>query len=169
MQDVAAIIVRKAMMMPMDTGVGLECNGATITKVRVTGGFGLEVASGGRTLLFPMAGLLAAVESFLTTAHLGNGNQNDVCHVCDVRHTNGVPLLQLYWNDDKRKRQVVRSVSDILLCPPICREAETPPESTVPTDVRGLVGWDVDSAIKEMQEKKPSDAEDSESGEDYEE
>ena len=61
MQDIAEIIVKKARMMPVDIGVALESNGATIAKVKVTGGIGLEVKVAGgaftsedRALLFPM-------------------------------------------------------------------------------------------------------------------
>ena len=43
MQDIAEAIVKQARMLPVDTGVALKCNGAVITKVAVTGGFGFQV------------------------------------------------------------------------------------------------------------------------------
>ena len=76
MEDIAECIVKKARMMPVDTGVALKCNGVIIAKVAVTGGFGLEVTSGDKkaALLFPMAEIQAAVTSFLTAAHVEGKN-----------------------------------------------------------------------------------------------
>eukprot|EP00966_Prymnesium_polylepis_P337306 7391985-Prymnesium_polylepis.1 len=97
MQDIAEIIVNKARMMPVDIGVALESNGATIAKVKVTGGFGLQVTSQDRALLFPMAELPVAVQSFLAAALLG-GKDNISKFNPTVRHTNGVPLLRFEWH-----------------------------------------------------------------------
>ena len=79
MQDIAEAIVKQARTLPGDSGVALECNGAVITKVKVTGGFGFQVtdttykiADTYATLLFPMAAVHAAVLSFLTaTVRMG--------------------------------------------------------------------------------------------------
>ena len=79
MQDIAEAIVKQARTLPGDTGVALKCNGAVITKVKVTGGFGFQVTDTTykiwdtyATLLFPMAAVHAAVLSFLTaTVRMG--------------------------------------------------------------------------------------------------
>eukprot|EP00966_Prymnesium_polylepis_P271584 6274406-Prymnesium_polylepis.1 len=110
MQDIAEIIVNKARMMPVDIGVALECNRASIAKVKVTGGFGLEVTSEGQVLLFPMAELPMAVQSFVTAARLGGKDCNER-YEPTVRHTNGVPLLQFEWNCKKERAQAACSVS----------------------------------------------------------
>jgi len=165
MQDIAEIIVNKARKMPVDIGVALESNGATIAKVKVTGGVGLEVKVRGgvftsedRALLFPMAELPMAVQSFLTAAHLG-AIDNSEKYVPTVRHTNGVPLLRFEWNCDKARAKAACSVSRLLLHPPLCREAEAPAEASIPFDARGRVGWDVDSVspmVEETQENESS-------------
>ena len=145
MQDIAEIIVNKARMMPVDTGVALESNGATVAKVKVTGGFGLEVTSADQALLFPMAELPMAVESFLTAALLGG---KDIT----VRHTNGVPLLRFEWYCKKERAQAACSVSRLLLHPPLCREIEAPADAIIPFDARGRVGWDMDSVRPMVQD-----------------
>ena len=38
----------------------------------------------------------------------------------------------------------MRSVSRLLLHPPLCREIEALAEASIPFDARGHVGWDVD-------------------------
>ena len=150
MQDIAEIIVKKARVTPVDTGVALESNGATIFKVKVTGGFGIQVTSEDRALLFPMAELPMAVQSFLTAVHVG-GNDLEKYRPT-LRHTNGVPLLGFEWNDKKERAKAARSVSHLLLHPPLCREIEAPAEATIPFDARGRVGWDVDSVSSPVQD-----------------
>ena len=168
MQDIAEVIVKKARMMPVDIGVALESNGATIAKVKVTGGVGLEVkVTAGvftceeRALLFPMAELPMAVQFFLTAAHLG-GDQNAEKYHPTVWHTNGVPFLRFEWNCKKARAQAACSVSRLLLRPPLCREIEAPAEASIPFDARGRVGWDVDSVspmVEETQENESGDDE----------
>ena len=70
----AELIVNQAKTMPIETGVALECNGARIAKVSVTGGFGgynVTSADGKSRLIFPMAEVTRAVESFLTEGRFG--------------------------------------------------------------------------------------------------
>ena len=62
MEDIAEQIVKRARMMPEDTGVRLEANGVVIAKVKVTGGVGVEVRSGSATLLFAMTAIKTAVQ-----------------------------------------------------------------------------------------------------------
>ena len=152
MQDIAEIIVKKAQIMPVDTGVALESDGATIAKVKVTGGFGIEVTSADRALLFPMAELPMAVQSFLTAARLGGNNVYPT-----VRHTNGVPLLRFDWTCKKERAHAACSVSRLLLHPPLCREIEAPAEATIPFDARGRVGWDVDCVHPMVEDPQESE------------
>ena len=74
MEDIAELIVKKAQAVPIDAGIALTCNNARIAKVAVTGGLGLEVTYEGKTLLFPMAEMKTAVQSFMTAAHLSGAD-----------------------------------------------------------------------------------------------
>ena len=168
MQDIAECIVMKSRMLPVETGVALQCNGAMIAKVAVTGGFGFEVTSADKksSLLFPKAELHRAVESFLTAAHVvavdGAARYKPV--VC---HANGLPLLSFEWNDIKAKRLAQRSVSDILLQPPLCHEMQTAAKTSLSFDARGRHGWDIDS-VQPMNED-PQEASESHEEDDDEE
>ena len=74
MEDIAELIVKKARTVPIDTGIALTCNNARIAKVAVTGGVGLEVTYDGKMLLFPMAEMTTAVQSFMAAAHLSGAD-----------------------------------------------------------------------------------------------
>lgn len=157
-----------ARTVPDDTGVGLTCNRSTITKVEVTGGFGLEVKSSGKEspLIFSMASVLSAVEAFLTAAHISYPDEtgyNLSKRHPTVYHTNGLPLLGFEWNDKKARAQAQRSLSRILLNPPLCPEMEKCPKASISFDARGHVGWDTDcvaiSPLVEDEQKEESDAE----------
>ena len=144
MQDVADCIVKRARTMPVETGVALRSNRARIAKVAVTGGFGLEVSFAESSLLFPMAEIQVAVESFLTSAHMGNVEFSEKHHPV-VYHGNGVPLLRFEWNSTSQKVKAHRSVVHFLRNPPLCRGMETPERASVEFDSRGCAGWDVES------------------------
>ena len=48
------MIVEQARMMPSERGIALTCNGARIAKVQLNDGFGLEVTSADKLLVFPI-------------------------------------------------------------------------------------------------------------------
>ena len=151
MQEIAEQIIKKARMMPIDTGVTLECNGARITKVAVTGGFGWEVTSANKkSLLFPMAHMKAAVESFLTAGHCA-----EVEHCLKYRpticHGNGLQLLQFdwHWHEDKDNEKVKRRLYNLLLDPPLSSDMHSLAKASLSFDSRGYIGWDIDSVVEE--------------------
>jgi hypothetical protein len=151
MQDIAEAIVKQARTLPGDTGVALKCNGAVITKVKVTGGFGFQVTDTTykiydtyATLLFPMAAVHSAVLSFLTAGHV---HEEDFASRYNpvVFHANGMPLLTFGWNDKKARQSAQRLVSQLLLQPPLCHDMQTAAQSSLSVDARGLSGWDIGS------------------------
>ena len=151
MQDIAEAIVKQARMLPVDTGVALECNGAVITKVAVTGGFGFQVTDtthkiGDRyvSLLFPMVAVHEAVVSFLTTGHEHEEDFKQRYNPV-VFHANGLPLLKFQWNDKKARQSAQRLVSQLLLQPPLCHDMQTAAQSSLSFGARGLSGWDIGS------------------------
>ena len=96
-------------MMPVDTGVELKSNGATVAKVAVMGGYWprSHVCGSG----------IRIRQSFvrLTAVHFGGNNVSEK-YGCTVRHTNGVPLLNFDWNCcEKARAQAARSE-----CPVFC-------------------------------------------------
>ena len=123
-------------MMPADTGVSFKCNGASITKVKVTGGLAFEVAAENASLLFPMAQVEAAVMVFLTSAKSLSG----VVRTLVVLHANGLPMMEVCWNfqNEKEKNNTCRSLAGLLLQPPLCSTTQAP---VVSLDVRGRPGW----------------------------
>ena len=157
MQDIAEAIVKMARTLPVDTGVALKCNSAVITKVAVTGGFGFEVTSAGKTssLLFPMAAVNAAVVSFLTTGHV-HPDDGSTYHPV-VFHANGLPLLTFEWNDKKARESAQRYVSQLLLQPPLCHDMQTAAQASLSVDARDLSGWDIGS-VQPMNEPMNEDA-----------
>ena len=161
MQDIAEAIVKRARMLPLDTGVELCCNGAVIKKVKVTGGFGLQVSSKDETslLLFPMAEMEMATLSFLTTARK-TATDMEGKNFPSVHRANGLPLLSFEWNNTKAREGARRSVSRLLLNPPLCRDMQTAAETSVAFDARGREGWDIGSVSE-----PPNASTDEESGE----
>ena len=142
MENIAEEIVKRARMMPIHTGVELECNGVTITKVAVTGGFGVEVRSEDATLLFPMASAVPAARCFVTASTQAGEMKDRICPI--IRHKNRIPLLTFEWNDKKERATAIQQVADFLKHPPLCNETQAAEEATTPLDVRGLVGWSVE-------------------------
>lgn len=139
MDDLAKLIVKEAQSVPTGTAIALTSNNARIAKVEVTGGVGLEVTHEGKMLLFPIAEMKAAVQSFLIAAHLSGvdvGSQYNL----KVYHANGVPLMHLGWNCEKERAKAEASMLRILQTPPLCSEIETEKAST-PFDARGRDGW----------------------------
>ena len=118
MEDIAECIVAKSRMMPLDTGVSFVSGSVTITKVAVTGGIGFQVADKTSSLLFPMAEVRAAVVSFLTSGYISNQEKRE----CTVRHANGLAILMFSWTYDAEKEQAIRSVTRMLLQPPLCND-----------------------------------------------
>lgn len=127
MQDMAELIVIQAKTMPIETGVALECNGARIAKVAVTGGFGgynVTSADGKSRLIFPMAEVTRAVESFLTEGRFGVEAGDWERHASPtVRHANGLRLLTFSWNKSGvgqgTKADALCAVERLLLYPPV--------------------------------------------------
>ena len=143
MNDIAELIVKKARSVPIDTGIALTCNNARIAKVAVTGGVGLEVTYEGKMLLFPLAEMKTALQSFMTAAHL-SGADTASKYDPKVYHANGVPLMKFEWNCKKSRAKAEASLHRILQKPPLCSEMETE-KASIPFDARGRDGWDVDS------------------------
>ena len=142
MEDIAEQIVKRARMMPEDTGVRLEANGVVIAKVKVTGGVGIEVRSGEATLLFAMAAIKTAVQCFLTSARMAPNVGNADRYVPTLRHANGIAMQSFQWSDKKERASAAAFVVDILQTPPLCEETTTLEKAVTPMDARGLVGWE---------------------------
>ena len=117
MDDIADIIVKKARSMPEDAAVGLLCNEVTITKVSVTGGFGLKIKSQDSKLLFPITEVEGAVSCFLTAAHCAG--VDNAAYNLTVLHANGIPRLKFSWNADKEREAAIQSLAHHLLNPPL--------------------------------------------------
>lgn len=151
MNDIAELIVKKARSVPIDTGIALTCNNARIAKVAVTGGVGLEVTYEGKMLLFPLAEMKTALQSFMTAAHLSGADTASKYNL-KVYHANGVPLMKFEWNCEKAQAKAGTSMHRILQKPPLCSEIETE-KSSIPFDARGRDGWDIDSVMTESMEE----------------
>ena len=150
MDDIANLIVKKARSTPEDTAVGLQCNNVTITKVLVTGGFGLQIKFQDTYLLFPISEAKGAVTCFLNAAHhAGIGDPASKFNPT-VFHANGIPLITFQLNDTKATQSLAR----LLLNPPLSDiEIET-----ASFDARGLVGWSVDTPVpSESDEERSSE------------
>ena len=163
MEDIAECIVAKSRMMPLHTGVSFVSGGATITKVAVTGGIGLEVADKKSSLLFAMAEVHVAVVSFLTSGWDQEKRKRPHCTTLTVRHANGLAILMFSWTNDTELEQAIRSVTRVLLHPPVCNETLTTATSAVSFDARGRDGWDINSVDpidNDPQERSDSEEQD---------
>jgi hypothetical protein len=152
MNDIADLIVKKARSTPEDTAVGLQCNNVTITKVLVTGGFGLQIKSQGSHFLFPISEAKGAATCFLTAGRCAGVDANAWFHPT-VLHANGIPLLKFEWNDNKERKAAIQSLAHLLLNPPLSDiEMET-----ASFDARGHAGWSVDAPMRSESSDVESD------------
>ena len=140
MDEIAERIVEHARAMPLDTGVGLVCNGVSIVKVRVVGGVGIEVRADGTKLLYPLAFVGDAARCFLTAAHNAPGAEHSAKYNPLLRHSNGIAIHGFEWNDKKERDKAVSIVKNTLIYPPLCEQTPLGDAETR-MDARGLEGW----------------------------
>ena len=106
-----------------------------------------------------LAEMKAAVQSFMTAAHL-SGADADSKHYPKVYHANGVPLMKFEWNK-KSRAKAEASMHRILQNPPLCSEMETE-KASIPFDARGRDGWDVDSMVHMTESEDEGEGEEDE-------
>lgn len=141
MDEIAAHIVEKARLMPVDTGFGIESNGVVIRKVRVVGGVGMQVEDKGKTLLFPWAAAETAANCFLSGVHNASNAEFKLRFNPVLRHTNGIVLYNFEWNDREARAKALEFVVRIFKDPPFCGDTPEMATASVHLDVRGLDGW----------------------------
>ena len=145
MQDLAETILRVARTMPVDTGVALTSNGATIAKVKVTGGVGFEVRSPSAALLYPPVAVKDAARAFLNESHVTGKDHKDKYRPT-IHHTNGIAIHSFEWNCTKERHEAMQVVVKTLLCPPLCA-ATSLESSSIALDISGGDGWSLTSGV----------------------